>query len=224
MRQLCHFAVVTLLSVAALATPAGAAQGGLVTATANDGWTILIATRNALAQAPQELLFEQSFVPAGFSSGDLETGVVSFDLPDCLRWDYHLPDPRSYLLCDHTAMLWNEGEDSGRRLQLDDGRSGAFDLWLAPMDDLRRRYQAVRVDINAEYSAVRITPSDRFLAEDVGFAVAEITIDQRTGLPSRFEYRDQEGSQTAFEFAASKLLSADDPRFTPPSIEWVEDD
>ncbi len=219
------FAIATTVLLA-LCLNAAAVQGqaGGLDTEADTAWNALTATRNALAQSARAVPFQQTFVPAGFSSGDLETGVVSFDLPDCLRWDYHQPDPRSYLLCDRTVMVWNQGEDSGRRLHLDGEQSGAFELWLAPMAELRNKYRATKVSINGDYSAVRISPSETTGSANAGFAVAEITVDLRTGLPTRFEYEDEEGSETAFEFAAGELLPARDPRFLPPEIEWVEGD
>lgn len=181
-----------------------------------EAWEALIATRNVLAHAPRAIPFEQTFVPAGFSTGDRETGVASFDLPDCVRWDYLDPDPRSYLLCGETVLAWNEGEDSGRRLRLRGGESGAFELWLSPIEELKDSYRA---KLARDGTSVRIQPLD-----EAEFVSAEILVDDESGLPLRFEYRDLEGSVTSFLFGQPELLDADDRRFELPPLEWIDEE
>ncbi len=180
-------------------------------------WDALTAARNVLDQTPRRIPFEQRFIPAGFDSGDLETGVASFNLPDCVRWDYQEPDPRSYLLCGNQAWTWNEGEDSGRHLKLDENESGVFELWLSPLAQLRAKYDAELIPINDGYRAIRVTPK-----ADATFGKAEIVIDRRSGLPIRFQYSDLEDSNTVFEFAEAEIID-DTTAFRPPDYQWIDD-
>lgn len=207
----------TLTTSLIFAAAASGQPAGTGTPT-DDAWAALTATRNALAHAAIALPFDQTFVPAGFNSGDHETGVASFGLPDCVRWDYLDPDPRSYLLCGDTVLTWNQGEDSGRRQRLDDEESGPFELWLAPLSELARRYSARLVEVNGDHLSLTIQPT-----RNADFDSAEILVDRETRLPVRFEYRDFEGNLTTFDFGDVGLLDADDSRFDPPPLEWIEE-
>lgn len=213
-----HLLAILLLSTAAPAQETGSPPIDDAGAEADRAWAALTATRNALAHAPIALPFEQVFVPASFTAGDRETGVASFGLPECVRWDYLDPDPRSYLLCADTVLTWNQGEDAGRRQRLDGEESGPFELWLAPLEDLRRSYRAELVAINGAHLSLSVQPS-----RDADFDSAEIIIDRETRLPVRFEYRDFEGNVTSFDFGDLELLDGGDSRFEAPSIEWIEE-
>ena len=83
-------------------------------------WEVLAALRAALVKAgPITARFEQTYVPAGFSSGDVEKGHFSLWLPDCLRWSYTQPQVKSFLLCKREAWAWNEEEEGGRHYQVE---------------------------------------------------------------------------------------------------------
>ena len=212
------FSPVCVHAALALLTCASATSAQNNDSTSQDAWQTLTSMRNAISHASRSIPFEQTYVPAGFSSGDLETGVAAFDLPQCVRWDYLDPDPRSYLLCEDTVWTWNEGEDSGRRTQLESDDSGPFELWLAEVDDLKRRYDAEVKTINSDNVQIRVRPT-----REAGFDYAEIVLNGRDHLPLRFEYRDFEGNLTSFDFAEGRLLDAGDARFQPPALEWIDE-
>lgn len=217
MRPRLSILAVSVLTVT-LCAAALAQQSADLDQPAVDPWGVLTSTRNALAHAAIALPFEQSFVPAGFNSGDRETGIASFGLPRCVRWDYVDPDPRSYLLCDNTVLTWNQGEDAGRRQHLDGRESGPFELWLAPLDELERNYRATLDDLNGDHLVLTVRPS-----RQAEFDRAQIVIDRQTRLPVGFEYQDFEGNVTSFDFGDAELVDGDDPRFEPPPIEWIEE-
>jgi len=65
-----------------------------------DPWSVLSGVRESLVAAgPTGAEFSQVYVPAGFTSGEKEAGKLALALPDCLRWDYVAPYPKSFLLC-----------------------------------------------------------------------------------------------------------------------------
>ncbi len=116
-RRRARLAVATVAAVAALAAGSGAARAETAPA---DPWPTLEAVRGELARGgPQGAEFTQSYVPAGFESGDTESGSVALGLPDCLRWDYAQPYAKSFLVCGARAWSWVDGEPKGRRATID---------------------------------------------------------------------------------------------------------
>ncbi len=79
----------------------------LTAAAQKDSWAVLSGVRQSLVEAgPTEASFTQTYIPAGFSSGEKETGRMSLSLPDCLRWDYQDPYPKGFLLCGEVVHTW----------------------------------------------------------------------------------------------------------------------
>ena len=101
-----HFASLALMLTL---LPAGAL--------ANDNpWDALESLRGGLrAQSPLQADFVQTYTPAGFTDGESEQGRVAISLPQCLRWDYAEPFPKSFTLGGETAWFWNPGEPKGHR-------------------------------------------------------------------------------------------------------------
>ena len=205
-------AFLTAALAAALPTPAPAEEAA---------WEALTALRQRLETAsPLAAEFEQTFIAAGFDSGDSDGGRIFIDLPACLRWDYQGDFPNSFLLCGHLAHAWNEGEASGRRQFISEGDEPGLDLLRLEVTELRKRYRAVLVDDADGLTAVRLTAEEgrggevreavlRFAAADSG--------------PRRLEYRDVEGNRTRFEFASYRPLE-ESSVFTPPAdLEWLSD-
>ena len=103
---LAFLAVLVVLAVAA----------GVDAQDAADPWATLQGVRTSLVEAgPTGAAFVQTYVPAGFTSGEQESGTLALALPDCLRWDYQKPYPKSFLLCGGIAHSWNPEDKSGRR-------------------------------------------------------------------------------------------------------------
>src|SRR5689334_8834025 len=94
-----------------------------------DPWAVLKTVRQSLVEAgPTGANFVQTFTAAGFSSGDQESGRLALQLPDCMRWDYTNPFPKSFLLCGGTVHAWNEGDQTGRRYRVDRKNEPGLDL------------------------------------------------------------------------------------------------
>ena len=205
-------ALSTLALAYALAAPAAASE---------DAWTAIAGLRERLESAsPLTAGFTQTFIAAGFSTGDAETGRIWVDLPACLRWDYEGDFPNSFLLCGHLAHGWNHGETSGRRQFLSRGDEPGLDLLRLEVTELRERYSARLLEPDGELVAVELTAAEEAASEvraaTLRFAAGE------NGLRS-LSYRDVEGNRTRFEFGAYGPVR-ERGVFTPPAdLEWLQD-
>lgn len=185
-----------------------------------DPWAALGSLRDALAEGgPLEVEFTQTFVPAGFSTGDEEQGRMALALPDCLRWDYRSPYEKVYLLCGSQVHSWNPGEPSGRRYPVDPAEAPGLDLLRMRVDALETRYAAtgaVRSDGTIE---IALQPLEQ--VADIQSARFELTADgQRLRALS---YQDAEGSQTRFEFTDYRPLGEIELFSPPQNLRWEED-
>ena len=120
----------------------------MAAAAQSDPWAVLSGVRESLVEAgPTEAGFTQTYIPAGFSSGEKETGRMFLALPDCMRWDYKDPYPKSFLLCGGVAHSWNTEDKSGRRYRIDRRNEPGLDLLLLGLDTLKTRYQIGRAHV-----------------------------------------------------------------------------
>ena len=186
---------------------------------ANYPWTLLSGVRQSLVEAgPTEAGFIQTYIPAGFSSGEKETGRMFLALPDCMRWDYKDPYPKSFLLCGGVAHSWNPEDKTGRRYRIDRRNEPGLDLLLLGLDDLKTRYTATVRSVESGRIEVNLTPKEK-LAE---LADAALTVDPAKQRLVAISYHDREGNLTRFEIKDYRDL----PRrgqFSPPQgIRWEE--
>ncbi len=192
-------------------------------ARAQDAWSLLEETRGALAAAgPLEADFTQSYVPAGFTTGERERGRLALALPDCLRWDYAEPYPKVFLLCEGQVRAWSPGERSGRVYALDREDEPGLDLLLLGVDRLRARYRARREP--AEGGRVRVTlePVASRTEAGSGLRDAALLVDPAARRVVEVSYHDDEGNFTRFEIERYRPLRAADA-FTPPAgLAWEE--
>ena len=127
----------------ALAASLGTSAPGHSEESSGEAWRTLAELRTALAGAGRvSAPFRQSYLPAGFTTGDEERGRVALDLPDCMRWDYLEPYPKSYLLCGDRLHAWVAGEPQGERLRVEARDEAGLDLLLLPVERLAERYRA----------------------------------------------------------------------------------
>ncbi len=199
---------------------------GAGTAAAADAWADLERARAALAAAPRIADFVQTYQPAGFTSGERETGRLFLDLPRCLRWDYEIPYPKSFLLCESTVWTWNQGEEAGRRFPVDPGEERGLDLLRLGIEELRQRYRAARGAGGG--LEIELTPLDGSAGQVVR---ATFTLDPATGRPAALAWEDPEGNRTRFELSGYRPLEEaldatpdGDGPFTPPAaVEWLDE-
>lgn len=191
----------------------------LTAAAQNDAWAVLSGVRQSLVEAgPTEASFTQTYIPAGFSSGEKETGRMSLSLPDCLRWDYQDPYPKSFLLCGGVAHAWNPEDKSGRRYRVDRRNEPGLDLLLLGLDDLRTRYQATMKSVESGWIEVKLSPKEK-MAE---LSDAALTVDPAKRRLVAVSYHDREGNLTRFEIKDYHDLSRRG-HFSPPTgIRWEE--
>jgi outer membrane lipoprotein carrier protein len=185
----------------------------------SDPWAVLSGVRQSLVEAgPTEATFTQTYIPAGFSSGEKETGRMSLALPDCLRWDYQDPYPKSFLLCGGLAHAWNPDDKTGRRYRVDRRNEPGLDLLLLGVDDLKTRYRATARTVDGGRIEVTLSPKEK-MAE---LADAALTVDPAKQRLVAVAYHDREGNLTRFEIRDYRDLSRRG-HFSPPGgIKWDE--
>ncbi len=200
------------LLVLALVGASGAARA------ADDPWQLLGDLRVGLAAAGTLAGdFDQTFVPAGFSDGEQESGRLALAIPDCLRWDYLVPYRKSYLLCGSQLYYWVEGDPQGQRSTLEASTQRGLDLLLLPAEALARRYRASARPEGAN-RLIELEP----LGGDATLARVELTIDPVRQRPVALAWTDREGNATRFRFSALEAAEPAD-RFSPPAdLEWKE--
>lgn len=185
-----------------------------------DPWTALNNVRRSLVEAgPTGASFVQTFIAAGFSSGDKESGRLALALPDCMRWDYLNPFPKSFLLCGGTVHAWNEGDRTGHRYRVDRKNEPGLDLLLLGVDELKQRYRATAKTADGGRIEIALSPKEKRLAE---LKDATLTVDPASQRIVAVSYHDQEGNLTRFEISGYQELSRQAGFSPPANIRWVE--
>lgn len=210
-----RFRFATLALAALAAQPATAAEP----AASGDPWQVLARLRRELAAAsPLAGDFVQVFTPAGFASGETESGHLALSMPDCLRWDYLEPYRKSYLVCGARAWSWVEAEPRGQRVTIDPDEEMGLDLLLLPPEQLAARYRARFETSSAGETELALEP----LAADSPLVAANLTVAASGDRPVALDYRDREGNLTGFRFSNWRRLEDGESFAPPPGIEWSE--
>ena len=205
MRRLQRTALPLALLLAAALVPLGAAAQG-------DPWASLDRVRDSLAAAgPSQASFTQTYVPAGFSSGETESGTLALSLPDCLRWDYRQPYSKTFLLCGEVAHYWNAEDRAGRRYTVDRENEPGLDLLLLGVEELKTRYRATQKRAENGRVAIDLVPRKRLEAVASATLVVDPSANRLVGL----SYADREGNRTRFTLGDYRKLSGD-TAFDPP--------
>lgn len=189
-------------------------------AAATSPWTVLETLRENLQKAgPQTAAFEQTYIPAGFSTGDVERGRMSIWLPRCLRWSYEDPDEKNFLLCENDVHHWNAEENAGRRYQVDPKSEPGLDLLLVDVNTLRERYVAESTQReDGSFSIHLVQPQSSQQKFE-----ATIEIDGEQAHVLGLEYTDTEGNRTHFSISGYEPLAHTALFQAPTGIEWTED-
>ena len=207
----------TLLATVAVfpAVPARAAAS----AASGDAWAVLTGVRKSLAEAGATgAAFTQTYVPAGFSSGEKESGRLAMSLPDCLRWDYTEPYAKSFLLCGGVVNSWNPEDKTGRRYRIDRRKEPGLDLLLLGVDELKGRYGATLATGAGGRLEVSLKPIGK--VEELTDAV--LAVDPKSQRLVEVSYHDRQGNQTRFEIGDYKPLPQKGQFSAPEGIKWEE--
>jgi len=229
-------ALTGLLALLGLLGGAGVSSGPAFAQEAPGGasspWTALDGARQSLAAAGAEQAdFVQTYLPAGFSSGEEENGRIALHLPDCLRWDYAAPFPKSFLLCGDQVWSWNPADRRGQTGTLDRKNQPGLDLLLLPVEQLGERYDAEiapaedgaapdPVDRRGQVT-VHLTPRPD-LAERTELTGATLVVDTTTERLVELSYRDREGNRTKFVLSGYRPLDDTNLFKAPDGITWDE--
>ncbi|MEO6191416.1 MAG: outer membrane lipoprotein carrier protein LolA [Thermoanaerobaculia bacterium] len=185
-----------------------------------DPWMTLKNVRQSLVDAgPTGANFVQTFTAAGFSSGDQESGRLALSLPDCMRWDYTTPFPKSFLLCGGTVHAWNEGDQTGHRYRVDRKKEPGLDLLLLGVDELKSRYQATARAVADSKVEIALTPKKKDIAE---LTDATLTVDPASRRVVAVAYHDREGNLTRFEITGYQDLARQGSFSPPGNLRWVD--
>lgn len=202
-----------LLAVALATLPAALAPPSAAAAEVSP-WQTLDRLRDALVeQGPARAGFRQTYVPAGFSTGETERGTLYLALPECMRWDYSEPYEKTFLLCGDEAHYWNPEDRSGRRYEVDREKEPGLDLLMLSLDTLRQRYRA-RAEAAGE-GLVRVTLEP--ISSAGSLAEATLLVDPKAGRLAGLSYRDREGNRTKFELEEPAVLAGRNKVFQPPA-------
>ena len=212
------FAALSALPAAAQAPAAGAAASP---------WEVLAALRAGLVKAgPITARFEQTYIPAGFSSGDTEKGHFSLWLPDCLRWSYVEPQVKSFLLCKREAWAWNEEEEGGRHYQVEPEKEPGLDLMLLDLAGLKDRYSAEGRQLEGGLYEILLTVGKEKNdkkgdkpSEKQG-VTARVRIDRAVQRVVGLEYRDEDGNTSRFAITEYQTLGHTALFQPPKDIQW----
>jgi outer membrane lipoprotein-sorting protein len=212
------FTLLALLVALVVATPVLAAPADPAK---NDdsAWQSIETFRKNLSQrSPFTASFVQTYLPEGFSTGEKESGRMALHLPDCLRWDYGEPYPKSFILCGDVIHYWNGGDTEGHVEEIEAKREPGLDLLLVPVDELQRRYTASSKR-TAQGVAVTLRPTEpsEFVVE------ATLEIDAKLDRLRVLRYVDPEGNRT--EFVLSDFQSGvKTGTFNPPKdVKWLDE-
>jgi outer membrane lipoprotein-sorting protein len=185
-----------------------------------DPWMTLKNVRQSLVDAgPTGANFVQTFTAAGFSSGDQESGRLALSLPDCMRWDYTTPFPKSFLLCGGTVHAWNEGDQTGHRYRVDRKKEPGLDLLLLGVDELKSRYQATGKAVADGKIEIALIPKKKDIAE---LTDATLTVDPASRRVVAVAYHDREGNLTRFEITGYQDLARQGSFSPPGNLRWVD--
>lgn len=215
----------TLAAVVVLALAAGS-PAVPATGAGTDPWEVLAEYRRSLAEAgPQRWSFEQTYLPAGFEEGERETGTVRVDLPRCVRWDYHDPFPKSFLLCDALLYSWTPGDPLGHVWIVDEEAQAGLDLLRIEVSRLRSRYEAEIAagegtgEGEAEGRAVTLRLVPR---PDVSGTLRDVELEvaPEQGRILSLGYSDTEGNRTTFEFSDPAPAEGRLPFIPPADVQW----
>jgi len=190
---------------------------------APDPWAVLQGVRQSLVSAgPTGADFSQVYVPAGFTSGETETGALSLDLPDCLRWDYANPYPKSFLLCGGMVHFWNPEDKTGRSYPIDRHNEPGLDLLLLGVEDLKGRYRAGARMLDGRIEVSLVPKEGRPAAKSEALADASFVVDPASQRLVEVSYHDRAGNLTRFQIKAYHGLPRSGQFSPPPGIRWEE--
>jgi outer membrane lipoprotein-sorting protein len=204
---------------AALTPTAAVAAAFAAAPSAADPWSWLARVRRSVVEAgPTIAAFTQTYVPAGFTSGEKETGSLALHLPDCLRWDYQEPYPKGFLLCGDMIHAWNPEDHTGRRYRVDRKNEPGLDLLLLGVDDLKTRYVAATRSLANGQVEIALSPKGK----QGELSDASLAIDPGTLRVVEVSYHDREGNLTRFQIGDYRPLSRPGHFSPPPDIRWQE--
>ena len=149
--------------------------------------------------------FVQTFTPAGFTKARRETGSVTVQAPDSLRFDYEAPK-KTFAFDGRVARFYSPADRqmTVRTLSAED-RAELPLVFLQAPEELAGRNR-LEVEASAAGTAVLVTPRDK------GSGIAWIRLLLSPGgAPLGLSFQSSAGDRTEFQFAGFRTEPAKDP-------------
>ena len=143
---------------------------------------------------------------------------MTLALPECLRWDYDDPFPKSFILCGDVFHYWNADEPEGHREKINALGQPGLDLLLLDFSELRQRYLAEPVVEGEGSLEIVLKP-----VEPNELAVEATLVLESSGLDLiELSYVDEVGNRTTFRISDYRG-GLEHGTFNPPEdVQWVE--
>jgi len=193
-------------------------HGGTVGAQ-DDPWSLVERFRGNLeAAGPFSARFVQRFVPEGFSTSETEAGRMALSLPDCLRWDYDDPFPKSFILCGDVFHYWHPGDREGHREEIEARDQPGLDILLLDIAELRSRYSIVESERSAEQVKIVLRPNSANEFASEATLILDASLNRLLGL----QYLDLDGNRTSFEIFDYRAGLEAGTFNLPEEVRWLD--
>jgi outer membrane lipoprotein carrier protein len=167
--------------------------------------------------------FVQIYTPSGFATARRESGAVSIQAPQRVRFDYTAPEKKIFTYDSGEGRFFSPDDKqlTVRRLS-EDEKARLPIVFLTRPADLGRQY-VISVDPGEATGATRILLTPRVARPELAWL--RLAID-KDGSVRELSYQDSAGNKTEFRFDAwqrGKVRPAADFRITgPPGTRIVE--
>ncbi|HEV8609504.1 MAG TPA: outer membrane lipoprotein carrier protein LolA [Thermoanaerobaculia bacterium] len=167
--------------------------------------------------------FVQIYTPSGFATARRESGTVSIQAPQRVRFDYTAPEKKVFTYDSGEGRFFSPDDKQLTVRRLSEGEKARLPIvFLTRPADLGRQYE-ISVDPAEATGATRILLTPRVARPELAWL--RLAID-KDGTVRELSYQDSAGNKTEFRFEAwqrGKVRPAADFRITgPPGTRIVE--
>jgi len=167
--------------------------------------------------------FVQIYTPAGFATTRRESGTVSVQAPQRVRFDYSAPEKKVFTYDAGEGRFFSpEDKQLTVRKLSEDEKARLPVVFLTQPSDLGRQYE-ITAEPGESAAPLRLLLTPRVARPDLAWLRIAI---ERDGSVRELSYQDSAGNKTEFRFEAwqrEKARPASDFRITgPPGTRIVE--
>ena len=149
--------------------------------------------------------FVQTFTPSGFTKSRRETGTVTVQAPESLRFDYDSPK-KTFTFDGHVAHFYSPADRQMTvRALSEEDRAELPLIFLETPAELARR-NTVEVEPSPSGTEVLVTPRDS--RSEIAWIRLSISAG---GVPGGLSFQTSAGDRTEFQFRGFRAEPAKDP-------------